>query len=121
MNDWNYTKDSLPVIPDKDISISCLVTLTSGRVIPACFTKFWVKEGEFTDPSRYYADIDSDVVAWMYMPEPAKPKCLQHWEETLAVPSDPGFYCCEACGYVLKDNASHCSNCGRTIDWYLKK
>ena len=72
MSDWIYTREALPIIPKKELSASCLVTLVGGRVIPACYTKFWNKEGEFTDPSRFYTDIDADVVAWMYMPKPAR-------------------------------------------------
>lgn len=107
---WTYVKDKLP---ETNMSVYVLVTTTDGRVQLANFTKFWDKNGEFTDPYNFQRTIS--VIAWMYLPTAAKP--LQYCEETVAIKMPNGSYTCEACGCKLKDGEEHCGKCGRIIDW----
>lgn len=38
-------------------------------------------------------------------------------ETTIAILTDDGKMCCDACGCEIKEDDTECSCCHRTIDW----
>lgn len=42
---------------------------------------------------------------------------LHDMNETVPIVTDDGRFCCDACGYEIKEDQAFCGNCKREIDW----